>query len=188
MTRIRRLALPDVLSLVPDKHGDDRGFFSETFKRAELETEGVRVDWLQDNQSLSGQVGTVRGLHFQTAPFAQDKLVRVLRGAIFDVAVDLREGSQTYGQWVGLELSQENWTQLYVPAGFAHGFMTLLPDTEVLYKVSAPYSKAHEGAILWNDPDLNIAWPEVGPVTLSEKDKVAPRLRDLVALSQEQQS
>ena len=143
----------------------------------------IDLDWIQDNQSFSAAVGTVRGLHFQVPPVGQDKLVRVLRGAIYDVAVDIRKGSPTYGKWVGVELSAEKWNQLLVPIGFAHCFMTIQPDTEVLYKVSGPYSKEHEGAIRWNDPALGIDWPDtkekfgVEP-TLSDKDEVAPFLAD----------
>lgn len=174
MTEFRRLAIPDVIEVVPPRHGDHRGFFSEVFKRSAFEAEGLRFDWVQDNQSFSAEKGTVRGLHFQAPPFAQAKLVRVLRGAIFDVAVDIRKGSPSYGRWVACELSVEKWNQLLVPAGFAHGFMTLTPDTEVLYKVDAPYARESEGAILWNDPALGIAWPDPeGEVRLSDKDRVA---------------
>lgn len=178
MTNFRRLAIPEVIEVTPPKYGDHRGFFSEVFKISAFEAEGLSIDWVQDNQSFSAEPGTVRGLHFQAAPFAQDKLVRVLRGAIYDVAVDIRKGSPTYGKWVGCELSAEKWNQLLVPIGFAHAFMTLTPDVEVLYKVSAPYSKESEGAILWNDPDLGIDWPRAGEAVLSGKDAEAPRLRD----------
>lgn len=179
MTSFRRLAIPEVIEITPARFGDHRGWFSEVYKRAAFEAEGIAIDWLQDNQSFSAQQGTVRGLHFQVPPTAQDKLVRVLRGAVFDVAVDIRKGSPSYGQWVGVELTAEAGNQLLVPIGFAHCFMTLTPDTEVLYKVSAPYSKADEGAIRWNDPALGIAWPELGvaPV-LSDKDLEAPLLAD----------
>lgn len=172
-----RHAIPGVIEIVPRKFGDHRGWFSEVFKRPELEAEGIAVDWQQDNQSFSAEAGTVRGLHFQVPPTAQSKLVRVLRGAIFDVAVDIRLGSPTYGKWVGAELSAAKWNQLLVPAGFAHGFMTIEPDTEVLYKVDAPYSPADEGAILWNDPEIGIAWPDIGrPAVLSAKDEIAAPL------------
>jgi dTDP-4-dehydrorhamnose 3,5-epimerase len=175
----RRLAIPDVIEITPSRHGDQRGWFSEVHKRSAFEAEGIAIDWIQDNQSFSALAGTVRGLHFQAPPVAQAKLVRVLRGAVFDVAVDIRKGSPSYGQWVGVELLTGQLNQLLVPAGFAHGFMTLTRDTEVLYKVSAPYSKAHEGAIRWNDPALAIAWPELGsdPV-LSDKDREAPLLAE----------
>ena len=180
MTGFRRLAIPEVIEITPPKFGDHRGFFSEVFKRSAFEAEGLEIDWVQDNQSLSAEPGTVRGLHFQAPPFAQSKLVRVLRGAIYDVAVDIRLGSPTYGQSVGCEISAEKWNQLLVPAGFAHGFMTLTPDTEVLYKVDAPYSRESEGAILWNDPALGIEWPDIGAApVLSDKDRVAPLLSEL---------
>jgi dTDP-4-dehydrorhamnose 3,5-epimerase len=182
MTVFLRLAIPEVIEVTPHKYGDHRGFFSEVFKQSAFAAEGIAIDWAQDNKSFSAEIGTVRGLHFQAPPFAQDKLVRVLRGSIYDVAVDIRRGSPDYGRWVGCELSSAKWNQLFVPAGFAHCFMTLTPDTEVLYKVSAPYSKAHEGAVLWNDPDLAIDWPELGvEPTLSDKDLVAPRLADFAS-------
>ena len=182
MTGFRRLAIAEVIEITPPKFGDHRGFFSEVFKRSAFEAEGLAIDWVQDNQSLSAEPGTVRGLHFQVPPFAQAKLVRVLRGAIYDVAVDIRKGSPSYGQWVACELSTEKWNQLLVPAGFAHGFMTLSPDTEVLYKVDAPYSRESEGAILWNDPALGIEWPDIGgEKILSDKDNVAPRFADFVS-------
>lgn len=180
MTVFRRLAIPEVVEITPAKFGDHRGFFSEVFKRSAFEAEGIHADWVQDNQSFSAEMGTVRGLHFQAPPFAQAKLVRVLRGAIFDVAVDIRNGSPSYGQWVGCEISAEKWNQLLVPAGFAHGFMTLTPDTEVLYKVDAPYARESEGAILWNDPAIGIEWPDLGiAAVLSDKDRVAPTLASL---------
>lgn len=174
-------AIPAVLEVVPPKFGDHRGYFSETYKKDAFGALGITAEWVQDNQSFSAQVGTVRGLHFQVPPTAQAKLVRVLRGAIFDVAVDIRKGSSSYGRWVGVELSAEKWNQLLIPVGFAHGFMTLQPDTEVLYKVDAPWSRDDERAIRWDDPEIGIAWPDVGfPPTLSEKDAVAATLADLV--------
>ncbi|WP_342248833.1 dTDP-4-dehydrorhamnose 3,5-epimerase [Sphingomonas sp. OTU376] len=174
MTVFNRLAIPDVIEIIPPKHGDHRGFFSEVYKRSAFEAEGIDISWVQDNHSLSTDLGTVRGLHFQLPPVAQDKLVRVLRGRIYDVAVDIRKGSPTYGKWVGCELSAEKWNQLLVPIGFAHCFMTLTEDAEVMYKVSAPYSRENEGAILWNDPALGIEWPDLGVApTLSDKDRVA---------------
>lgn len=182
MNGFRPLAIPDIIEVIPPKYGDDRGFFSEVYKRAAFEANGIFIDWIQDNQSFSAIRGTVRGLHFQAPPTAQHKLVRVLRGAIYDVAVDIRNGSPTYGRWVGCELSAEKWNQLLVPIGFAHGFMTLTADVEVLYKVSAPYSKDDEGAIYWNDTTIGIAWPDIGaPTTLSEKDETAPRFADFVS-------
>lgn len=176
---IVRAALPDVLLIRPRKHGDHRGFFSETYKASALKDAGVDVEWVQDNHSYSAARGVVRGLHFQRAPKAQAKLLRVTRGAVFDVALDIRRSSPTYGRHVAVELSAENWTQIYVPVGFAHGFCTLTDDTEVLYKVSAEYGPAEEGGVLWNDPDLEIAWP-VSPdqATLSARDLEWPPFAD----------
>src|SRR3569833_48177 len=145
MADIRRLALPDVLLITPVKHGDQRGFFSETFSRKELAEAGFDRPFVQDNHSLSGRRGILRGLHFQRAPHAQDKLVRVTRGAVFDVAVDIRKGSPSFGQWVGVELSADNWRQMKVPAGFAHGFLTLTDAAEVRYKVTDYYAPEAEG-------------------------------------------
>lgn len=173
---IERAEIPDVLVITPVKHGDHRGFFSETFKASVLEEAGVRHTWVQDNHSYSAARGVVRGLHFQAAPFEQAKLVRVTCGAILDVAVDIRTQSTTYGRHVAVELSAENWRQLYVPPGFAHGYCTLTEDTEVLYKVSAPYSPAHEGGLLWNDPDLAISWPiDAADAILTDRDRRWPR-------------
>ena len=174
MTLFNQLAIPGVVEIIPSRFSDSRGFFSEVFKHHELAANGIAIDWVQDNQSFSTYAGTVRGLHLQAPPFAQDKLVRVLAGAIFDVAVDVRQGSPHYGKWVGLELSAEKWNQLLIPTGFAHGFMTLMPNTEVLYKVSAPYKQECEVAIHWNDPDIGICWPDIGPPQLSDKDRAAP--------------
>lgn len=181
MTKFTRLAIADVVEIVPPRFGDDRGFFSETWKASALAGEGIDLTFIQDNHSHSVPIGTVRGLHYQTTPFAQAKLIRVIRGAVFDVAVDCRVGSPSFGKWVGIEISAARWNQLLVPEGFAHGFMTIAPDTEVIYKVTAPYSPTHEVAIAWDDPDLAIAWPDVGAVTISEKDRAAPRLSDLEA-------
>lgn len=177
MLEIRKLDLPDVLELKPRRFGDDRGFFAETYNRQRFHEHGVATDWIQDNQSFSAEAFTLRGLHYQEPPFAQDKLVRVLRGRILDVAVDIRRGSPTFGKWVSLELSADSFNQILVPAGFAHGFLTLEPDTEVFYKVSAPYSAAHDRSIRFDDPDIAIAWPLGGATpVLSAKDKDAPRL------------
>ena len=153
------LNIPDVRLLSPRKHGDRRGFFSETYNRKALAVIGIDIDFVQDNHSYSADKGTVRGLHFQTPPFAQDKLVRVARGSVFDIAVDLRQGSPTYGRHAGAVLSAQAWNQLLVPIGFAHGFMTLEPDTEVIYKVSNYYAPDHDKGLLWNDPALGISWP-----------------------------
>lgn len=166
--------------VTPKKFGDERGFFSEVYNSAAWAKAGFDLQFVQDNHSLSATIGTLRGLHFQTAPFAQDKLVRVVRGRILDVAVDLRRSSPTYGGHVAVELSAENWRQLFVPIGFAHGFVTLEPDTEVLYKVTNFYSKENDFGLAWDDPDLGIAWPiEHDRAILSGKDRTWPRLRDL---------
>jgi len=164
----------------PVKFGDARGFFCETHNDSIWEKAGLNYRFVQDNHSLSKDVGTVRGLHFQIEPFAQDKLVRVLRGRILDVAVDLRRSSPTYGQHVAVELSYENWKQIFIPIGFAHGFVTLEPDTEVLYKVTNFYSAAHERGVAWDDPQININWPiNSSKAVLSPKDKLLPAFADL---------
>ena len=177
---ISELGIAAVRELRPKKHGDHRGFFSEVYNKHLLAEAGIHIDFVQDNHSLSAEKGTVRGLHFQTPPFAQDKLVRVTRGAVFDVAVDLRRGSPSYGRHASAVLSAEAWNQLFVPIGFAHGFMTLKPDTEVIYKVSRYYAPDHDEGLLWNDPDLGIDWP-LGPdmAVLSEKDRSQPRLKEV---------
>lgn len=179
--QIQKTSIAEVLIICPKRHGDERGFFSETFKLGALRSAGVAVEWVQDNHVYSAAPGVVRGLHFQTGAAAQAKLLRVSRGAILDVAVDIRSGSPTYGKHVAVELSAENWLQLYVPVGFAHGYCTITPDTEVLYKVSSEWSPEHEGGLLWDDPDLAIPWPvEPGAAILSERDRHWPRLRDFV--------
>lgn len=175
--KVERCAIPDVLLIEPVRHGDARGFFSEVWSRRSLAAHGLDVEFVQDNHAHSAQKGVLRGLHFQRPPSAQGKLVRVARGAILDVAVDIRAGSPTYGQHVAVELSAENWRQLWVPRGFAHGYLTLEPDTEVLYKTDAYYDRAADAGIAWNDPAFGIAWPvETGSVILSDKDRSAPRL------------
>jgi dTDP-4-dehydrorhamnose 3,5-epimerase len=182
MVDVRSLAISDVKVITPRVLKDERGFFSETYSRRALAEAGIDADFVQDNHSLSRTRGVLRGLHFQTEPFAQGKLVRVLRGAIFDVAVDIRRGSPTFGKHVCCVLSAENWSQMWVPAGFAHGFCTLEPDTEVFYKVTAFYAPQCDKGIAFDDPDLGIAWPlSGGEVILSEKDRRHPRLRDLPA-------
>lgn len=175
----RALALDGVMEIVPKKFGDARGFFSETYSRSRFAAAGIGQDWVQDNQSFSAEKGVLRGLHFQMAPFAQDKLIRVLRGAIFDAAVDIREGSPSFGRWVSCVLSAAAWNQLLIPKGFAHGFLTLEPATEVLYKVSAAYSPECDRGIRWNDPAIGIAWPLNGAAPiLSAKDSTAPLLAE----------
>ena len=178
--RVEDSNIPAVKVLTPSKHGDRRGFFSEVYNRQALAQAGIDIDFVQDNHSLSAEKGTVRGLHFQTPPFAQDKLVRVVRGAVFDVAVDLRRGSPTYGQHVSVVLSAEAWNQILVPIGFAHGFMTLEPDTEVVYKVSNYYAPDYDKGLLWNDPVLGIAWPlDASAAILSPKDSNLPKLAEI---------
>jgi dTDP-4-dehydrorhamnose 3,5-epimerase len=177
--QIEETAIPAVKIVTPRKHGDARGFFSEVYNKAAWEKAGLRFDFVQDNHSFSAAVGTLRGLHFQTPPFAQDKLLRVARGRILDVTVDIRRSSPTFGRHVAVELSAENWRQLLVPIGFAHGFVTLEPDTEVLYKTTAVYSPANDRGLAWDDPDIAIRWPlPAGGAMLSEKDKRWPRLKD----------
>lgn len=172
--------IPAVKRVVPKRFGDDRGWFSETYRVDVLAAAGIADHLVQDNQSFSAETGTVRGLHFQISPAAQAKLVRALAGAILDVAVDLRRASPTYGRHVAVRLDAAGGEQLYVPAGFAHGFCTLEPNTMVAYKVSAYYSREHDRNLLWNDPDLAIAWPvAAGEAVLSDKDRIAPRLGDL---------
>jgi dTDP-4-dehydrorhamnose 3,5-epimerase len=179
---ISATAIPDILVLRPRRFADHRGFFSETFNARAFAKAGLPTDYVQDNHSLSRPKGTVRGLHFQIPPFAQAKLVRVVKGAMLDVAVDLRCGSPTYRASVSVVVSAEEWNQVYVPVGFAHGFCTLEDDTEVVYKVTDFYSAGHDRGVVWNDPDLAIAWPvSEGEAILSDKDRRLPRLRDLPA-------
>ena len=179
MLDIRETALPGVLVLTPKRVGDHRGFFSESWNRARMAEAGIEIDWVQDNHSLSHEVGTVRGLHFQTPPHAQAKLVRCGRGRLFDVAVDIRRGSPTFGQWVGEELSFVNGRQMLIPAGFLHGFVTREPDTEVVYKCSDFYAPECDGALRFDDPEIGIDWGLApGDAVLSDKDRDAPRLAD----------
>ena len=167
--------------LCPRRFEDPRGWFSETWNKTRLESAGITIDFCQDNHSLSRPQGTLRGLHFQTQPHAQTKLVRCLRGRIFDVAVDIRRSSPTFGQWAGVELSAENGKQLLIPAGYAHGFVTLEPDCEIAYKVDAYYSAECDGGVAWNDPAIGIDWHLDGVIpVLSEKDQALPRLEALL--------
>jgi dTDP-4-dehydrorhamnose 3,5-epimerase len=170
---IAQTGLPGLVVLTPRRFGDHRGYFSETWSRARLAEAGIDLDFVQDNQSLSVEAGTARGLHFQAPPRAQAKLVRCGRGVLFDVAVDIRTGSPTYGRWFGVELSAENGKQLLIPAGFAHGFVTRVPETEILYKCSDGYAPETEGALRWDDPDLGIDWGLAGAPVLSAKDAAA---------------
>lgn len=176
---IRETALPGVVILVPRRLGDERGYFCEAWSARRLAEAGLDHDFVQDNESLSARAGTLRGLHYQAPPFAQAKLLRVLRGAVRDVVVDARVGSPTYGRWVAEELSAGNGAQMLVPRGFLHGFVTLEDDTQVLYKVDNPYDAASDGAVAWDDPDLGIDWGiDPARAILSAKDRVAPRFRD----------
>jgi dTDP-4-dehydrorhamnose 3,5-epimerase len=178
--RVEPLAIPDVKRLIPKVFRDPRGTFCETYNKLALEADGPNVDFVQDNHSVSVPRGVIRGLHFQIPPFAQGKLVRVVRGAIFDVAVDLRQGSPTYGRHVSAVLSADNWEQLWVPTGFAHGFCTLGPGTEVIYKVTAYYSPEHDRGLQWDDPDIGIDWPVgAADAILSDKDRKHPRFAEL---------
>ena len=176
---VEALAIQDVKLVTPQKFGDERGFFSETWQQDRFAAAGIPGPFIQDNHALSTRRGVVRGLHLQVPPSGQGKLVRVVRGAIWDVAVDVRHGSPSFGKWVAAELSAENWQQLWVPVGFLHGYCTLTEVTEVIYKVSGPYDRAAERGVLWNDPDLALPWPVLpGEAVLSEKDTVLPRLAD----------
>lgn len=163
--------IPGLVVVEPPRHGDARGFFSETYNRAAFAARGIDVEFVQDNHSLSAAAGVLRGLHFQTPPYAQDKLVRVTRGRVLDVVVDIRRGSPTWGDHAAIELSAENWRQLYVPAGFAHGFLTLEPGCEVLYKVTAYYAPTCDRCLLWSDPALDVDWGVAhGEAIVSVKD------------------
>lgn len=176
----QRLAIPEVFLFTPRRFGDERGFFVETFNRATMEAMTGPLDWVQDNHSRSRPRGVVRGLHFQLPPFAQDKLVRCLRGSVLDVAVDIRKGSPTFGLHVAAKLTETGGEQIFVPKGFAHGFLTLEDDCEIAYKVTNYYSAAHDRGIAWNDPSLGIAWgATASDVTLSAKDAGLPLLADL---------
>jgi len=171
--------LVEVILIKPKVFGDERGFFMETYKKSDFKKAGIDTDFVQDNHSKSKK-GVLRGLHFQVEPKAQGKLVRCIKGKIFDVAVDIRKESPTFGKWVGIELSCENKLMLWIPKGFAHGFLTLSEEAEILYKVSGnEYSPEHEKSIRWNDPDIGIDWPIKGEPILSQKDKKAPFLKEI---------
>ena len=177
---VETLSIPEVKVLTPRRFQDPRGFFSETWQQARYADLGIPGPFVQDNHVLSTQRGVVRGLHCQIGPNAQGKLLRVVRGAIWDVAVDVREGSPTYGQHAGTILSAENWSQFWCPVGFLHGYCTLTDETEVIYKVTAPWDPAAERGVIWNDPDLKVAWP-IAPheALLSDKDLILPKLKDI---------
>ena len=177
MREVRSLGIDGVLEIMPTRHGDARGFFVETYHAERFSQAGIGLSFVQDNQSYSAAAGVLRGLHYQLAPRAQDKLLRVLRGALLDVAVDIRRSSPTFGKWVALEITAEKGNQILVPKGFAHGFVTLVPDTEVLYKVTDTYSPEHDRSIRFDDPAIGIEWPSLaGGFQLSDKDLKAPLL------------
>lgn len=178
---VKELAIPGVLLLEPTVHEDERGYFIETYQRERFREWGIDCEFVQDNHSFSKQAGTIRGLHFQLPPMAQTKLVQVTQGAIFDVVVDLRRGSETFGRWVTADLTAQNHRQLLVPKGFAHGFCTLMDNTYVTYKVDQYYSKECERGIAWDDPTLGIDWPAVRPI-LSDKDRGFPTLKPSLCL------
>jgi dTDP-4-dehydrorhamnose 3,5-epimerase len=171
-------SLPQVIMIIPQRISDERGWFAETFKKREFEAQGIAIDFVQDNHSRSASRGVLRGLHFQKEPAAQGKLVRCILGEIFDVAVDIRKGSPTYAKWVSATLSAENLAMMWVPPGFAHGFVTIAAITEVTYKVTREYSPNHDRCVRWNDPAIGIDWPITDPI-LSKKDAGAPLLKDL---------
>ncbi|UXT60271.1 dTDP-4-dehydrorhamnose 3,5-epimerase [Agrobacterium fabrum] len=177
--QLEAFSIPGLKKITPARFGDSRGYFSEVFKREWFRENIEDVEFVQDNESLSAQAGTVRGLHFQMAPFAQGKLVRCIQGKLLDVAVDIRTGSPTFGQSTAIELSSENGDQLWIPVGFAHGFMTLVDDTVISYKVTAPYSAAHDRGLKWDDPAVGINWPKMDTYVLSEKDAKQPLLSEL---------
>ena len=176
---VERLSIPDVLLVTPPRFMDSRGYFAETYNKLRFAEIGIASEFRQDNQSLSMQRGTIRGLHYQLAPEPQAKLVRVVSGAVFDVAVDLREGSATYGQWCGATLTAAAGEELFIPHGFAHAFCTLEPDTLVAYKVDGFYNKSAEGGLRWDDPEIGIEWPiPLADVKVSDRDASLPFLRD----------
>ncbi|MFC7293018.1 dTDP-4-dehydrorhamnose 3,5-epimerase [Hirschia litorea] len=178
--QIRDLGLEGVKEIIPKRFGDARGFFSETYNQKQFEAENLPTNWVQDNHSLSADAYVLRGLHFQTNPMAQDKLVRVISGQVFDVAVDIRKNSPDYGKWVGLKLCAEQGNQILVPKGYAHGFLTLTPNAQVVYKVTALYAPENDRSIAWNDSEVGIEWPLDGQVPqLSEKDASAPKLSEI---------
>ncbi len=175
---VQKTAIAGCMIIIPPRFGDNRGFFSESYNKQKLKTQGIEIEFLQDNHSMSTMIGTLRGLHYQAPPFAQDKLVRVSAGSVIDVAVDVRKGSPTFGQHVSVELSAKNAKQLLIPKGFLHGFVTLEENTEFLYKVSDYYSAEHDGSVMWDDPDLAVNWGYEGTPKLSEKDLKAPKFSD----------
>jgi dTDP-4-dehydrorhamnose 3,5-epimerase len=181
--KVEALEIFDIKLISPPRFNDPRGFFSETWHQQRFAAAGIPGPFIQDNHAVSTGVGVLRGLHCQIGPNAQGKLLRCVRGAIYDVAVDVRLGSPTFGKYVGVEISAESWTQIWIPIGFLHAYCTLTEETEVIYKVTAAYDKVAERGVIWDDPDIGIDWPlAADAVILSDKDKVLPRLRDLPAL------
>ena len=179
MIEVNKTPIPDVFIIQPKKFGDNRGFFSETYNAKDFSAHGINDIFVQDNQSYSAKAGTLRGLHYQLTPHAQTKLVRVTRGRVFDVAVDIRRGSPTFLKWTSVELSPDKWNEFYIPAGFAHGFLTLEDNSEFVYKVTDYYAPECDRSIRFDDPDIAISWPiDLAHVELSEKDKNAPFLKD----------
>ncbi len=177
---IRPLSIADVKLVIPRVHRDGRGFLSETYSKRTLSSAGIVMDFVQDNHTFSAEAGTVRGLHFQVPPHAQGKLLRVTQGSIFDVAVDIRLGSPSFGKHVSAVISAENWMQIWIPAGFAHGYCTLEPDTEVIYKVTDYYAPEFDRGLRWDDAEIGIKWPvDAGAVRISEKDRKQPTLKEL---------
>jgi len=170
--------LPDVVLVEPARHGDVRGWFAEVYKRSEFAANGIAAEFRQDNHSLSAEEGTLRGIHYQVAPFAQGKLIRVVAGEIYDVAVDIRRDSATFGHWASTNLTGAELAMLWIPEGFAHGFQTLAPHTQVVYKTTAEYSRAHERGIRWDDPALRIPWPVAEP-RLAQRDREWPLLSSI---------
>jgi len=175
--KITATKIPDVKIIEPDVFGDDRGWFFESYSKNKLKDLGIDINFVQDNHSYSSKKGTLRGLHFQNNPMAQTKLIRCTRGSVLDIAVDLRKDSQTYKNWVAVELSAENKKQIFIPKGFGHGFLTLTDDVEFQYKVDQYYSKEHDRSIKFNDPEIGVDWKIKDPI-ISEKDKNAPLLKD----------
>lgn len=183
MLELRSLAIPDVKVIRTDRFSDARGYFCETFQRSAFAEKGILHDFVQDNQSSSDRIGTVRGLHFQRSPFAQAKLIRVLNGAILDIAVDLRRSSPNFGKHIAIQLDSESGEQLFIPKGFAHGFCTLQPKTVVLYKVDQVYAPSHDGGVYWADPALAIKWPVTpSEAQISPKDQILPALNQLACV------
>ena len=178
--QVTATAIPEVKLITPVRHRDNRGFLSEVFNQRSLSEAGINDNFVQENHTYSSSAGTVRGLHYQAPPSPQAKLVRVLRGAIFDVAVDVRKTSETFGQHVAVELNTDNWSQLYIPEGFAHGFCTIEADTEIAYRASSYWAPDLDCGIAWDDPDLDIPWPvDPADAVLSDKDRGLPPLREI---------